>query len=498
MSAEQGASYRRDDKPREECGIVAVKSIDGAVSGLARRAYDTLAGLQHRGEDAAGISVYDSGSDTFMNMKDTGLVTEVFHSGGYADNFPDADIAMAHTRYGTGGKSGHEAELAHPIASKHFKYKLADNGHMYEMEDPDDIKTDTQMLVGAIDERMLRTGDDLRTALLTVLREDVKGAYSLIASDGENLFVARDPWGFRPLCEARFEDGDGKTYHYFASEDSALPYPDLAQEVPPNSFITVHADGSYDNEQIYDGITHKIPKPKLCSLELVYLARSDSTLLGRNVGEVRYRIGEKLAEKEDPDLEIDLVSGVPESGVDMAMGYAVAKGFAYRQAITKNAYIARTFIKKSQTLRQKANRLKIRLNSRLIRDKRFLIGDDSIIRGTVMGDTAMLAREVAGAKEVHVRVAFPPPKFPCIYGIDTGNPDELLANRVPIEDIKDHLGVDSIRFITEQELRDAIESVPICRDDISARLGDVCMACVSGDYPTIGKVTSLPLPRFSK
>lgn len=464
MSTERERGFDWEDVPREECGIFAVIHRFGEIDPtIADQARAGILGLQHRGEDGAGIGFYDAGSKSLSIMKDEGLITSVFGPAGSYLSGVETSVAIAHARYGTGGESG--ASAAHPHNGKFHNFMLALNGHNYELEDPTGHKTDTERLVDRIDDRMKETGAHFRDSLLDTLRS-LKGGYSLVASDGECLYAARDPWGFRPLFEMTDD-----TYHYFSSEDSALARPEYAREVPANSFVTVLPTGESFVEPIYEEDVY----PTTCSMESAYFARPDTTLGGRNVQQVRYRIGQYLAQQE-PDYirdHIDIVIGVPDSGSDSATAYAEALGLPYRRAISKNAYVGRTFIQEKQEARIAAAKLKFRINRVEVAGRNVVVVDDSIVRGTNSRIIVQMLRD-AGAAEVHLRAGFPEHRYPCIYGIDTGNPSELIANKMTHEEMQKYLDVDSLGYITPENLRRAI----------SPRIGGLCMACVTGDYPT--------------
>lgn len=492
MSVEHMNYPEVEDIPREECGVFAVIRIDGQTDDerdmpLGTQAYQGILGLQHRGEDGAGISVYDAERQQFITSKNKGLITDVFAGGRHLSGFPSGQIAMAHTRYGTGKKSGDAAEKVHPLGGKDSLFMVALNGHVKELENRRGL-TDTEHMVEIIDKRMTELGEDFPTSLLTVLRS-LNGGYSLVASDGKALYAARDPWGFRPLFQLQTDK-----YHYFVSEDSAL-YPIRgveawnAEEVAPGSLVTVPLDGSAPRvESIYDA-----PQPAMCAMEFAYFARPDTTIHGRSVQEVRMNIGRLLASVEDPEFTADVVIGIPDSGSDTALGYSQASGIPYLRAVTKNPYAGRTFILENQALRAATANLKLHVTPAMIRGKDVVVVDDSVVRGTT-GRVYVKKLRDAGARSVHLRIGFPPHTNPCIYGIDTGNPSELLARRKDMEGMRKYFNADSLRFITDDELREAIETTPPWRDSAAAKLGGICTACVTGKYPTAGRKVELPLP----
>ncbi|MCA9340448.1 MAG: hypothetical protein KDA17_06030, partial [Candidatus Saccharibacteria bacterium] len=494
MSIENTPRFEVEDIPREECGVFAVARIDGKSDEqrdipLSIQAYQGLLGLQHRGEDGAGISVYDPALAMFVTQKDRGLITDVFAGGRYLSGFPIGTIALAHTRYGTGKKSGDAAEKAHPLGGKDSLFMIAMNGHIKELENRKGM-TDTEYLVDTIDKRRMMVGETFRDSLLATLR-NISGGYSIVASDGKSLYAARDPWGFRPLFHQRTDK-----YHYFISEDSALgPLRDAdvskAQEVDPGTLWTVPLDGSDSRiESIYP--IDEMPAPAMCAMEFAYFARPDTNLRGRSVQEIRMNIGRMLARIEEPDFTADVVVGIPDSGSDTAIGYSDSTGIRYVRAITKNPYVGRTFILANQELRASTAELKLNVTSALVRGKDVVVVDDSVVRGTT-GRVYVRKLRDAGARSVHLRIGFPPHMNPCIYGIDTGNPTESLARRknLDIDQMAKNFGVDSLRFITEDGLREAIEwTSPSVAGATERQLGGICMACVNGDYPTDHKVFS--------
>lgn len=493
MSAEYMASFELEDEPREECGVFAV-AYAGSPEGadvtdlkLGPVAYKGILGLQHRGEDGAGISVFDPNMGKFVTIKDKGLISSVFGGGNYTSNLPEGPIALAHTRYGTGKKSGDAAEKVHPLGGKDSLFMLALNGHIKELENRRGL-TDTEYLVEIVDKRMIETGEDFRTSLLTVLR-GLTGGYSLVASDGKSLFAARDPWGFRPLFQVK-----SGNHHYFISEDSALrPLcdPRTASEVPPGTLVTVPLDG----HAVYSEDIYKVDQIATCSMEFAYFARPDSSLHGRSIRKVRMKMGEVLARAEDPDFTASLVVGIPDSGTYTALGYSRATGIPFEHVITKNQYAGRSFIQADQELRAAMVNLKLNIDYSQIEGEDLVVVDDSVVRGT---SARVYVNELwkGRPRSIHLRIAYPPHMHSCYYGIDTGIPSELLARKKggDIEQMRKYFGVTTLRFITVEELEEAIETTPPWRQGVATEMGRVCMACTTGNYPTAGHTVDLPLP----
>lgn len=498
MTAEHQPRFETEDVPREECGVFAV-AYTGFLPErehdmvLGPVAYQGILGLQHRGEDGAGISVYDSFEKKFITSKDKGLIMDVFAGGRYAESFPRGKVALAHTRYGTGKKSGDAAESArqaHPLGGKNSMFTLALNGHIKELENQHKL-TDTEYLVELIDQRMLCNGEDFRTSLLATLR-GLNGAYSLVASDGKSLIAARDPWGFRPLFQAQKDN-----HHYFVSEDSALgPFCDTrtATEVPPGTLVTVPLDGG----DAYTENIYNVEETKTCSMEFAYFSRPDSSLHGRSVRQVRKRMGEILARGEDPDFAASMVIGIPDSGIDTAMGYSNATGIPYERVVTKNPYVGRSFILAKQALRAAAVKLKLNIDYSAIKGEDLVVIDDSVVRGT-SGQIYIQELWKGDPRSIHMRIAYPPHAHPCFYGIDTGIPSELLARKKNIEQMRKYFGATTLRFITNEELWEAIELTPVLGGKKGVQSGGVCTACTTGDYPTAGReAVILPLPSMPK
>jgi amidophosphoribosyltransferase len=491
MTLETVNRFEFEDVPREECGVFGVICLnanpDAKDLALGPVAYQGILGLQHRGEDGAGISVFDPTRGRFETVKDKGLITDVFAGGRYASTLPDGPIALAHTRYGTGKKSGDAAERArqaHPLGGKDSLFMLALNGHMKELENRRNM-TDTEHLVDIIDRRMLSTGEDFRTSLLTVLR-GLNGGYSLVASDGVNLYGARDPWGFRPLFEAKTD-----RHHFLISEDSALgplTDPRNATEIQPGTLVTIPLNGGEPySEEIY-----QVDETKTCLMEFAYFDRPDSSLHGRSIRKVRMRMGEILARSEDPDFTASMVVGIPDSGTYTALGYSQATGIPFEHVITKNPYVGRSFILENQERRAETVKLKLRIDYSQIEGEDLVVIDDSVVRGT---SARVYIDELwkGHPRSIHLRIAYPPHLYSCQYGIDTGMQSELVARRKNLDEMQKYFGVTSLRFITVDELEEAIESTPPWRQGVATEMGKFCTACATGDYPTAGRPVDLNL-----
>jgi amidophosphoribosyltransferase len=452
--------------PQDACGVFGVWAPGEEVSKLA---YFALYALQHRGQEAAGIAISDGSS--IVVYKDLGLVSQVFDEAtlsalqGY--------LAVGHTRYSTTGSSTWEnAQPSFRSTPAGGGLALAHNGNLVDLEQLADRAKD---LVGGLGSS---TDSDLITALLAA-RPDVsveqaamevlptlKGAFSLVFMDEHCLYAARDPQGVRPLVLGRLERGWVVT-----SETAALDIvgASFVREIEPGELIAIDDDGLRS--------AHFAPaEPKGCLFEYVYLARPDTTIAGRNVYSARVEIGRRLA-REHP-VEADLVIPTPESGTPGAIGYAEESGIPFGMGLVKNAYVGRTFIQPSQTIRQLGIRLKLNPLRDVIRGKRLVVVDDSIVRGNTQRALVRMLRE-AGAVEVHVRIASPPVKWPCFYGIDFASRAELIANGLDLEGIRAAVGADSLAYVSLDGLVAASEQ-PRTR---------LCRACFDGEYP-------IPIPEI--
>lgn len=448
------------DKPRESCGVFGI--WQNTPKTLGATAYLALLGLQHRGQDGAGIAIYSTEDNNFVIQKDLGLVTEVFADGNHLEGLPVGRIAIGHNSYSTSGAKGNFEGLQ-PLYSLDGGKQLvvAHNGHIEELSGLPGGETDTQVLVEMISEEM-KLGLGVVDALKKVTGQLMNGSYSLVISDGNRLVGMRDPRGFRPLMI-----GQNETGFCLASESSALSATDFVpiRDVQPGEIVVIN-----------DGGIESIPgdsrlSTKLCGMEYAYFSRPDTTLDGVNIQVARERMGELLAQNEASDFSPDMVIGVPDSGVPAAHGYAREFGVPLEQALVKNRYITRTFIKSTQTDRERAVLTKLSPNQTIIDGKKLVIVDDSIVRGTTTKTLVTMLRD-AGAAEVHLRISWPPYKWPCFYGMDTGRREELIASKMKVDEIREYIGADSLQYISTEGIKEAIGSDAICT------------ACADGDYPS--------------
>lgn len=448
----------------EECGVFGVYS-DGSLD-PAYACYNGLLALQHRGQESCGIAVSDEGViDYHKNM---GLVTEVFNN-----NILDSlsgQMGISHVRYSTAG--GSVLENAQPLVMRYVKGTLSvvHNGNLTNAVE---IRKQLEQR-GAI----FQTTIDSEVICYVIARERLKchsvedavartmqvieGAYSLLVMSPRKVIAARDPHGFRPLCMGKVNGS-----YVFASESAALDAcgAEFVRDIEPGEIVIADKDGL---RSMKPELGEK--KKSLCIFEYIYFARSDSFIDGVSVYEARKQAGKILA-RTFP-VEADMVIGVPESGIDAAIGYSEESGIPYEKAIVKNSYIGRTFIKPSQKERMKSVRIKLNPITNMVKGKRVVIIDDSIVRGTTVDRIVTMLRD-AGAKEVHMRISSPPFMWPCYYGTDIPSRGELIACNHSIEEITKLSGADSLGYLPVESLHEMIGYAPI----------GFCDGCFTGKYP---------------
>ncbi|WP_295624280.1 amidophosphoribosyltransferase [uncultured Corynebacterium sp.] len=472
-----------EQSPREECGVFGVWAPGEDVSKLT---YYGLFALQHRGQEAAGIAVGDG--DQILVFKDLGLVSQVFDE--QSLDALKGHVAVGHTRYTTAGSPSWEnAQPMFRMAPDGTDLALGHNGNLINqvalaeeaashglVRLSDHLPSDSDIMSALLAHETglvaaEREGDDaaahvdtkVEAAAMRLLPR-LDGAFCLTFTDGDTLYAARDRHGVRPLVLGRLNNG-----WVVASETCALDIvgASFVREIAPGELVAIDASG------VRSGNFAETSN-KGCIFEYVYLARPDSVIRGRSVNAVRLELGRQLA-REFP-AEGDLVIPVPESGTPAAVGYAQESGIPFGQGLTKNAYVGRTFIQPSQTIRQLGIRLKLNPLKEVIVGKRLVVVDDSIVRGNTQRALIRMLRE-AGAAEVHVRIASPPVKWPCFYGIDFASPGELIANGLPedevVEGIATAIGADSLGFVSVEGMTEASEQAP----------ADLCRACFDGHYP---------------
>jgi amidophosphoribosyltransferase len=455
-----------DPEPREECGVFGVWAPGEEVAKLS---YYGLYALQHRGQEAAGISVSDG--KQIVVFKDLGLVSQVFDE--QILQSLQGHIAVGHCRYSTTGATiwenaqplfrttatGSGISFAHNgnlVNTAELKQRTRDAG-LKPHGELTGSSSDSDLICGLLAANAADRGIE---AAAMELFPTLKGAFCLVFADESTLYAARDPHGVHPLVLGRLERG-----WVVASETAALDIvgASFVREVEPGELLAIDAEGLRSSR-------FATPEPKGCVFEYVYLARPDTSIAGRSVHATRVEIGKKLA-AEHP-AEGDLVIPVPESGTPAAIGYAQASGIPYGSGLVKNAYVGRTFIQPSQTIRQLGIRLKLNPLRDVIRGKRLVVVDDSIVRGNTQRALVRMLRE-AGALEVHVRIASPPVRWPCFYGIDFASRAELVANGVDADGIRRSIGADSLGYVS-------LEGLVAATEQPKTRL---CTACFSGEYP---------------
>lgn len=446
----------------EECGVFGIYDPAGDC---ARTAYYGLYALQHRGQEACGIAAINNRELSFH--KDTGLVGEVFDLR-TLDGL-GGTMAVGHVRYSTAG--GTRRENAQPLTLRYVKgtLALAHNGnlpHAKELRTKFEYQgaifqtsSDSELIAYAIAQERLRCGC-VEEAVSRALGK-LRGAWSLVVMSPRKLIAARDPWGFRPLCMGR----RGRAV-VFASESCALDAVGarFERDLEPGEIVAVE-DGAVRTVRGGSG-----EKGRLCIFEYIYFARPDSVICKQSVHEARRRAGRFLAREHGVDA--DVVIGVPDSGLDAAMGYAEESGIPYGVGLVKNRYIGRTFITPGQQSREQAVRIKLGALRSCVEGKRVVIIDDSIVRGTTSRQIVSLLRE-AGAGQVHLRSSAPPFISPCWFGTDIPSREELIACRCGVEEIRELIGADSLGFLSVEALH-SIAPDAAC---------GFCDGCFTGEYP---------------
>ncbi len=449
----------------EECGVFGVMGTK--KEHMAGIVYYGLYALQHRGQESCGIVVNDDG--VFSSYKDLGLVSEVFSEDTFT-HFPMGNMAVGHVRYGTTG--GNTRNNCQPIEVNHQKGKLAlaHNGNLsnaLELRDKLELSgaifhttSDTETIAYVITRERLMT-PSIEEAVSNTMNL-LEGAYSLVMISSTKMIAARDPYGFRPLCYGKTADGA----YVAASESCALSAvgAEFIRDVLPGEILVFTENGVESRREHC-----KKQRRRTCIFEYIYFARPDSVIDGISVHESRMKAGELLAESY-PEWA-DIVIGVPDSGLDAALGYAKKSGIPYGIGLIKNKYIGRTFISPGQNERLDQVRIKLSPVKKVIDGKRVVLIDDSIVRGTTSKRIVKLLRD-AGAKEIHMRISAPPFLYPCYYGTDIDSEENLIACHHSTDEIAKIIGADSLGYLPIEKLDQLIDSE------------DYCAACFQGDYPT--------------
>jgi amidophosphoribosyltransferase len=454
-----------EDKLRDACGIFGIYDKDGYD--VARMTYAGLFALQHRGQESCGIAVNDNRKIT--HHRGLGHVGDVFN-----DTELDSlkgQMAIGHVRYSTCDDKGlHNAQ---PLVSMYIKGQLA-IAHNGKLSNYVALKkqlelsgaifqtiTDAEIMLHILARERMITGR-AETALASIMKK-LEGAYSIVMMTPQKLIACRDPLGMRPLCLGKMNN----TY-VIASESCALDTINATyiRDVDPGEIIIVDKNGL---RTIRDNVIDR-NDARLCIFEFIYFARSDSVIENMSVHEARKNTGAILAEVAPVDA--DMVIGVPDSGIDAAIGYATRSGIPYGKGLVINRYVGRTFIRATQSERVSAVQLKINVLKETIQGKRIIMIDDSIVRGTTSANLVAMLRD-AGAKEVHMRISSPMFLNPCYYGIDIPSSDELFARKYSREEMRDIIGADSLEFFPVERLKDIVPQLDC----------GYCDACFTGNYP---------------
>lgn len=454
---------------KEACGVFGIYDFDG--QDVVSTIYYGLFALQHRGQESCGIAVSETGGPKgkVTSYKGMGLVNEVFTQDGLETM--RGDIGVGHVRYSTAGAS--TRENAQPLVLNYVKgtLALAHNGNLVNAAElRHDLEYTGAIFQTTIDSEVIayhiaRERLNTKTVEEAVNRacQKIRGAYSLVVMSPRKLIGARDPYGFKPLCIGKRENS-----YIITSETCALDTigAEFVRDVLPGETVTVTPDRG-----IVSDMSRAIPKESeaRCIFEYIYFARPDSHIDGVSVYASRIQAGRFLA--MDSPVAADLVVGVPESGNAAALGYSLQSGIPYGTAFVKNGYVGRTFIKPGQSSRESSVRVKLNVLKEAVNGKRVIMIDDSIVRGTTSDRIVRMLRE-AGAREVHVRISSPPFLWPCYFGTDVPEKDQLIANNRTVDEIKSLIGADSLGYLDIDRLKSMVDGLGICT------------GCFDGKYPT--------------
>ena len=456
------------DELHEECGVLGMYDFDG--KDVASTIYYGLFALQHRGQESCGIAVSDTSGPKgkVVSHKGMGLVNEVFTEEHLETMH--GDIGVGHVRYSTAGAS--TRENAQPLVLNYVKgtLGLAHNGNLINATElRKDLEYTGAIFQTTIDSEVIayhiareRLNSKNVEEAVTRACQKLKGAYSLVVMSPRKLIGARDPFGFKPLCIGKRDNA-----YILASETCALETigAEYIRDVLPGETVTITPDNGIQSD-----MSRALPKEQeaRCIFEYIYFARPDSHIDGISVYGSRIKAGRFLA--MDSPVEADLVVGVPESGNAAALGYSLESGIPYGTAFVKNSYVGRTFIKPKQSSRESSVRVKLNVLKEAVNGKRVIMIDDSIVRGTTSDRIVTMLRD-AGAKEVHVRVSSPPFLWPCYFGTDIPEREQLIAYNRSIDDICKIIGADTLGYLNIERLPQLVEGLPICQ------------GCFNGKYP---------------
>ncbi len=449
---------------KEKCGVFGVYAPADSDTDVARITFYGIYALQHRGQESAGIATADG--KEIHTKTGMGLVAQVFDEMDLG--YLPGHIAIGHTRYSTTGSSKSENAQPVHVVGANGAVALAHNGNLINAEGVRDEleeagwefsgSTDTEVAARLLASAPGETWIERCSNTMRVMA----GAYCFVAVTADSLIAMRDPYGVRPLSIGRMAGGTW----IIASETCALDHlgAEFVREVEPGEVIVIDSEGLHAAQ----GAEKK--RDALCVFEYIYFARPDSVIRGKLLHPMRMNMGAELA--GEAPVEADLVIGVPDSATAAAIGYANASGIPYAEALVKNRYVGRTFIKPDQRLREQGVRLKFNPLKEVIAGKRLIVVDDSIVRGTTTPKVVEMLRN-AGATEVHMRICAPPIMHPCHFGIDMATQWELIAAKQSVEDIRRHIGADSLHYLSLDGLMTAVQQDK----------GSFCTACFTGDYP---------------
>lgn len=454
------------NKLKEECGIFGIYSMENEQE-LASTTCVGLTALQHRGEESCGIAINSGGIITYH--KDIGLVSDVFKQH-VVESMPQGKMAIGHVRYSTTGSP--KKENAQPIVTRYAKGNLGivHNGNLINAIDlKEELQqagalfnstSDTEVIAYIIARERLKA-PSIESAVISAMGY-IKGAYSLLVMSSQKLIAVRDPQGFKPLCMGKLGNDI-----VFASESCALDAigADFIRDIEPGEIVTV------TDNKITSSFYNNTEKKGLCIFEYIYFARPDSTIDGLNVHKFRENVGRALARQAPVDA--DLVAGVPDSGIDAALGYSKESKIHYDMVFIKSKYIGRTFILATQ--KQRANKVALKLNpiKETVNGKKIVLVDDSIVRGTTITRIIKILKR-AGAKEVHLRIASPAFVDVCYFGTDVDSKENLIANGKSVEEIRKEIGADSLEYLSMDNMFEIAKE---------SNIDSFCTGCFTGKYP---------------
>ncbi|MBD1904135.1 amidophosphoribosyltransferase [Funiculus sociatus GB2-A5] len=463
--AQSDSDGQRPDKPEEACGVFGVYAPGQDVAKLT---YFGLYALQHRGQESAGIATFE-GNQVHLH-KEMGLVSQVF-SETILNQLP-GDLAVGHTRYSTTGSSRVVNAQPAVVETRLGKLALAHNGNLVNTtqlreellrRNWDLITTTDSEAIALSIATEINAGKDWLEGAICAFRQ-CKGAFSLAIGTPDGLMGVRDPNGIRPLVIGSM--GTSPERYVLASETCGLDIigAEYVRDVEPGELVWITQEG------LASFFWAEQPKRKLCIFEMIYFARPDSIMHDETLYSYRLRLGRQLA-KESP-ADVDVIIGVPDSGIPAAIGFSQASGIPYAEGLIKNRYVGRTFIQPTQTMRESGIKMKLNPLKDVLTGKRIIIVDDSIVRGTTSRKLVKALRD-AGATEVHMRISSPPVTHPCFYGIDTDNQDQLIAATKSVAEIAEQIGVDSLAYLSWDGM------LKTTGEDTNS----FCSACFTGDYP---------------